>query len=58
MQEVNALSDKIHSASQEDLKDKKEELLKKFDKRRSTFVTELSAVRHLIIGMISPPNLI
>ena len=43
-QEVDTLSDKIHSLSQEELRDKKEEMIRKFEKRRSTLVNELSEV--------------
>jgi hypothetical protein len=44
-QEVDTLSDKIHTLSQEELRDKKEEMIRKFEKRRSTLVNELSEVR-------------
>ena len=50
LHEVNALSDKIHSQSLEELKGKKKQLLKKFESRRSTLVTELSLVRFIILA--------
>lgn len=45
--EVNALSTKIAVQSEEDLREKKEELLRDYEKRRSTAVTEMSAVSYL-----------
>ena len=50
MQEVNALSEKIASQSQLDLKDKKEDLYKKLDEKRTSLVTELAKVSTLYLN--------